>query len=645
MDEAARAGFSRLSAAEKSLFQLYAGQLPISPTAGSADENNAKKGGSKWGKDRAVRAELIRFLCINKVAVSLVDPHGLIVDSATIIGTLDLDFISVPFPIRCENCVFAAVPTFSNAEVRALSLSKSVAPGVNASHITVNGHLVMQEFSSDGGEITLLDCRVKGNIDFAGATVSNPDRLTESGEVAGDSGIAINADGAAIDGYVFLWHQFTSDGEVRLLGAQIAGDIDCEDATMNHPSSRKFPGRGVALNCERANIKGSVFLRKGFASTGEVRLGDVQIGGVLGCEGGNFTNLGDNGMNQDAPAFSAERAYIRGDANLSNDGDRLFRLVGKLSLIGARINGVLITDGADLRSATLDLTGASAPAFSDGGNFSWPNPNRLHLRRFVYEAIVGGTELAKDRLKWLALQPDDDFNTESYAQLAKVLLESGDDDGSRLVLETIAELLRIRGHPHWYLSPTNAIQASIGYGYKPIYSIVYSVGLGLLGWIIYRRSYLAGSIVPTDKEAYSQFRSQGTIPPHYSRLSSLMMSVENSLPLVKLGQSDKWQADPSPTPQEVRTAQPSVEMLPESTIILASPKWFVLPYIYARQLIESAAIKVGLQPTSTGRSPNSRLSRYGTSARFVRCFIWLQILLGWLFATLFVAAVGGLIKK
>jgi hypothetical protein len=56
-------------------------------------------------------------------------------------------------------------------------------------------------------------------------------------------------------------------------------------------------------------------------------------------------------------------------------------------------------------------------------------------------------------------------------------------------------------------------------------------------------------------------------------------------------------------------------------------------------------ILCGLQCDSKPEAKRSRLSRWGTSARFVRWFLYLQILLGWLLATLFVAGVTGIIRK
>lgn len=56
-------------------------------------------------------------------------------------------------------------------------------------------------------------------------------------------------------------------------------------------------------------------------------------------------------------------------------------------------------------------------------------------------------------------------------------------------------------------------------------------------------------MVPTEKEAYQQFKylaTEGQVPAHYPTFSAPVYSLENSLPLVKLGQAAKWQPDPAP---------------------------------------------------------------------------------------------------
>ena len=68
-----------------------------------------------------------------------------------------------------------------------------------------------------------------------------------------------------IDGDVFLTNGFKAEGEVRLAGAIIGGDLSFEpDAQLSNPN-------GNALFADRVKIDGGLFLRTGFKSEGEVR--------------------------------------------------------------------------------------------------------------------------------------------------------------------------------------------------------------------------------------------------------------------------------------------------------------------------------------------------------------------------------------
>jgi len=278
----------------------------------------------------------------------------------------------------------------------------------------------------------------------------------------------------------------------------------------------------------------------------------------------------------------------------------------------------------------------------------------LYLRLFQYGHIE--PEVAEERLQWLALQPDDDFNTESYVQLAKVLQQSGDDDGARLVLQTAAERQAKHGHPYWYLRPDNWFAASIGYGYRPIWAAGYISIMSALGWIIYRRGYLAGTMVPTDKDAYNDVKSNHCLPPHYAPFAPLILSLENSLPLVKLGQADKWQPDAgsssqttappnrnplSPTDQAAVEHQVGGDSLAHDKLNAERRH----PVLAVRRWGRSILLTAGLQADASGRMPTTSLRRRGTSPKFLKWFIWIQILLGWLFATLFVAGYTGIVRK
>ncbi len=496
------------------------------------DKENALEcdpsGAMSWGADRHVRAGLIRWLCADPRARTRVDPGGIQLFGAKILGDLDLSFFDIPFGIQLLNCYLTQTVTFFTARVPALDLSNTWVQSLNAAWATVRGS-------------------------------------------------------------VFLRNHFQSRGGVVLAGAQIDGDLDCSSATFINDTADAL----VAINTV---VKGDVFLRDGFHSVGKVDLAGAQIGGSLDCTKAEFSPTVDKVV------FSAARAIVRGSAFLR----RGFRAKGTVSFVRARIGGDFDFRGATLSDALLDLRDAEAGSILDSEQ-TWRTNDGLRLDGFVYGRISEGAKEAKARLSWLQLDPT--FNPQPYRQLAKILREGGDSDGARRVLLELEDRARANdsvAERVW----DGLLKASIGYGYYPERAVWGLFGLSALGWILNRRSYLAGSITPCDKDAYESFKVDGRAPISYRAFSPLIYSLENSFPLVKFGQVDSWQPDPASNDRPV----------------LKEPK------------------------KSTGRfswlfTAIFHIRNFHASPRILRWFIWSQILLGWLFATLFVAGVAGLVRK
>lgn len=80
-----------------------------------------------------------------------------------------------------------------------------------------------------------------------------------------------------------------------------------------------------------------------------------------------------------------------------------------------------------------------------------------------------------------------------------------------------------------------AATAGGGYGYHPLRALAGLVILVLLGWGIYANAGSAGALAPKERQAYEFFKANGRAPAHYEPLSPIAYSIENSLPLVKLG--------------------------------------------------------------------------------------------------------------
>jgi len=659
--------------------------------------NPGKASDSKhgWGSERQIHAELIRWICADRRAKSFVDPVGIGIFGAKIVGELLLEYISVPFPIKFINCALVEAASFYSAEVLELDFGGSWLKSLFADNALIKGNVFLRDGFRAEGEIGLRGTQIEGSLDCAGAALINPLNKFVPG-----TGVALNANGIVVKGSVFLRNKFCAEGEVSLLNAQIGGSLDCADGLFRNPPqlggsgdalsvhlgsikgtvfltrgfraegatrlvgtqiggnlecdggafinpAANLPASGVALFADGMAVRGNLFLRDKFYADGEVSLLDAQIGATLGCIGGTFRNpLGKDNIGN-GRALSADRANVKGDVYLS-DG---FGAEGRVRLPGAHVGGDLHCHQGVFKAAELDLREASVSSLWDNED-SWPDPGNLYIDGFVYGRIADGPRDAKTRLKWVGLQHE--FTTQPYLQLAKVLREAGDDDGAQQVLIAMEDRRWETKEDRRWTDPLVRwpLKLTVGYGYDPLRAFWEVLGLSLLGWIIYRRSYLAGNMVPTDKDAYTAFHSNG-LPNSYVRFSPLLYSVENSLPLVKLGQADKWQPEPNmATPQAASTkSNASLQLVQYSAghanwlnDFLHSRRWSsAVNSIGIR--VERFLVSIGLQPDPNRKGSAPRLSRWGTSPKFLRWFLWIQILLGWLLATLFLAGVSGIVRK
>jgi hypothetical protein len=757
--------FGNLSEAEAKLLRAApkGEEAARGPSPDFKDPANDPAKADDWGPEREVRAGLIRWLCVDRNAASAIDPRGIQIHAARIVGPLDLSSVAVPFPLCLWRCYLTDHANLISSHLPALNLTGSRVRSIIADGASISGGLLLRYGFSAEAEVRLVGAQIGGDLDCNGGRFKNPhkyalvlDRVTvqdsvflgadfssegavrlRGAEIGGDlvciggtfknlggdalnaagadvkgtvfldkgfnaegevrlpgahigvnfycsggtfknppqkdvagSGTALRADRVDVKGSLFLREGFTAEGEVRLLGAQIGGNLECTGGTFRNPPQKHLPGRGKALSADGAKVNGSVFLDAAFTAEGEVRLPGAQIGRDLDCSGGTFKNPPQRDVAGSGTALSADRVDVRGNIFLGKGftGKGEVRLLaaqiggslectgGKLSLLnaqGARISRHLFlrqVRGAE--NATIDLRNASADAlFDDEG--SWPAAGRLYLDGFVYGRISEGPTDAETRLKWLALQPE--FKRQPYRQLAKALRESGDEDGAVTVLQ---EMERLRRKQTDWSIPTRVesglLRWTIGYGYHPLWAFWELIGLSALGWILHRRSYLAGNIVPTDRDAYESFKRDGRPPAHYEGFAPLIYSAENSVPLIKLGQADKWQPAPSS-----ESALSRLSEWPTSLGRRCTWTWFrwlqrllvlcgLLPDPNPENRLrpfQRLLIWLGLQPHPNPEEKRSRLSRWFTSPTFLHWFLWIQILLGWLLATLFVAGVTGVVRR
>jgi hypothetical protein len=255
LEQQAHEQLGALSNAEtKVLRAVVQGELAIcSPIAKepSASESDPR-GANQWGRERAIRAKLLRWICVDESTKEVIDPYGPRVSGARIEGRLSLPFVKLNFPLQFTSCWFP----------QGLSLSGSELPELR------------------------LDRTRFGLFPAAAGDGYSP---------------ALVANLIQVRGTVHLDNGFLAEGRVDLSGAIIGGNLLCEKSHFENPGD-------VALSVAYAAVGGSVLLRNDFLAEGEVDLFNAQIGGALDCKGSKF-------LNAVGRALHANRAKIGGWAS------------------------------------------------------------------------------------------------------------------------------------------------------------------------------------------------------------------------------------------------------------------------------------------------------------------------------------------
>jgi hypothetical protein len=331
---------SELTSVEKSLVEhVLRGELLDLADGDEAVDEPAMR---SWGISRTCRASVIRDILRGRLAVHA-DPHGLRLRGARITGRLDLENIATAVNLELRDCLLEEGVIARGARLAffglvACRLEHSAEPPLTAdrltcSVLTLSGARITGHTSASA--VRLTGAHISDSLDCNGATLRN------------ESGPALFADGLQVSQDMLLREGFTAtgagkDGAIRLTGAHVGGRLLCDGASLRNDS-------GPALVAYGLQVGQGVFLRRGFTATGAgergaVRLVGAHIGGQFDCDGAKLRN--DSG-----PALYADRLQVDqsmllrdGFTATGSGGD------GAIWLSGARIGGHLYCDGAELRN-------------------------------------------------------------------------------------------------------------------------------------------------------------------------------------------------------------------------------------------------------------------------------------------------------
>lgn len=526
--------------------------------------------------NNTVRADFLRFLALGGDEQAPLHEHGVELEGAWVEGVLDLQGVRIPHSLVLHRCHFSEVPLLRDSHIHGtLVLEGSHVNGFEADRMVCEGDVFLRGGFTANGEVRLLGAQIGGNLECDGAKLDGKD------------GDALSFDGAVIKGGVFLRNGFTH-GEVRLRDAQIGGSFDCGGARLE---SKK----GYALVCDGVAIKGDVFLRGGFTANGTVSLMGAQIGGSLYCSGGTKLDgkqgnaLLCDGANVASAFFFRELAHP----------------VNGISLASMRV-GTLVDD-----------------------NQAWGE--RLILDGFVYGELSGDAPADADtRLAWLNKQLPSHaglngdgrkFKPQPWQQLIRVLRHMGHAEDARQVGIAFEDRLRhanlIGQTPKVWSKPRAWLYQNLsrtahwlfwlltGYGYRPLRLLAWMFGVWLACGMFYWYAALDGVFAPSDplvfqNSDYKICAAQNAVnwylceklPEEYTGFSPLAYSLDVILPLVDLQQENDW-APLIPTPKNIWYEE-----------------WLAFDLKHVARLV-----------------------------------VWFEILFGWVASLLLVAVVSGLTKR
>ena len=537
-----------------------------------------------------VRSEFLRWLATDKDAAGLIDANGIRVTSATIKGQLDFNFCRISPMLVFRFCTFHEELLLLHSELRGLGIYASRASkGILAHGAVLHGPLFLREGFESSGSVDFHSALIEASVQCDGKMFTT-------------QGHSLSLEAATIRGDVFLTNEFQSRGEVRLLGVTIGGDFNCDGSTLeaigdgralsldrarirgnvvlsnvNSSATLSLPGVqiGGELNCrgavltahnaalalDGASINGWVNL-EGLKSSGELRFLGVHILGGVNCSSIVITASGRS--------LSFDRAVIQGSVflcGIKSSGDIRMsnaQIEHNLDCRGAslrvlycqnlKIGGDLVwTSIRNAREAKLNLAAASIHKLRDDKE-SWPSPGNLTIDGLVYEELslhpVSSQEqlatsnspnplpmIGDERITWLRLQALDDYiEPQPWMHLSRILEAKGDNRSAKHVIFSLREeqskqYSRVRRL--W-----NKLAALLEE--KPSRVLWSLTILIILGTIVFGCAYRCGAIAPTDKEAYTAWATGKSFQSAYPLFNPMVYTIENALPLVRLGQDDKW---------------------------------------------------------------------------------------------------------
>lgn len=331
---------------------------------------------------------------------------------ARITGVLRLTGARIAFPVDLRGCDFAEAPDLRMAGFTGLALTGCRVPALRAGNMRVAHDLSLDDGFRCHGPVLLADAQIGGSL-----------RLS-AGVLLGSDGRALIADRLVVGGTCYA-RRLRSDGEVRLPGARITGNLDLAGAVLRAAGPDALDLTGVTVDGSLVAGRHDTAHDAVFTAEGRVRMAGARIGGDLLFTGAVLRRRADlplpaRPVNDSRPptvpegtvdpgaALVADRVRVEGNVEL-DDGAVC---TGTVRLPGAVVGGFLRLSGAHL-SGPYPAPDRGVALLGDGMEIG----GELEARRTGRPALVchGGLRLV-------------DAHIRGSASLAGVTLHAPDRD-------------------------------------------------------------------------------------------------------------------------------------------------------------------------------------------------------------------------
>jgi len=224
-----------------------------------------------------IQPAILRWMCSDSSAKSLIDPRGLRIENARICGTLDLRNIAIEFLLRIHNCIVEGDIILADARLRSVGFNGTTCHMLVGDRSVVAGVVFLRRDTHGpfkSAAVSFADATVDGQLEADDAEIGPTN----------DESAAFIIDRARIRGYVNL-QKATIKGSLHAADAQVGGI----DGSGMRVAANPLNEKSGAVEIIRGTVTGWVALGIEGAIETTISGSVIMTGPVVGG-GVNFTN-------------------------------------------------------------------------------------------------------------------------------------------------------------------------------------------------------------------------------------------------------------------------------------------------------------------------------------------------------------------